>query len=95
MSELAPFFPGEFIEEEMAHRGWDVTRLAVEMSERGATLEEVQVTVLALELYLAVREPGLLLDHKMIAGLSRAFGTSQLIWKRLENQWQAHGMVTR
>lgn len=67
--------PGEYISEEIEERGWSVKDFAakVEWSERVA---------------VEVIDGRLPISPTYAADLSRVFGTSRILWLRLQDAWQ-------
>jgi hypothetical protein len=80
------FCLADFLSEEMQARGWNSADVGIRMKMgAGAGLD-----TLAFEFLLACQDEGLLLDDKMIEGLSRAFGLSQLFFARIHESWLSH-----
>lgn len=71
--------PAEIIEEELKKRGWTTTDLARRMPGDPA------MTVLALDMYLAVREPGCVLGD-YAGAVGEAFGVSR---EMIQRTWSA------
>ena len=76
------FHPSEFIEEEMAARGWSRRDLAERMG------GDVCVNHCALDLYCETRHPEMLLGVNIAEGLAAAFGTSAGLWLNLDKSWR-------
>ena len=81
------FHPGEFIQDEMDERGWTTSDVAARMP------GDPEVNLLALDIYLSVRDRGVLLDRKMAEGLGVAFGVSAQLFINLDDAWRqsVHG----
>jgi plasmid maintenance system antidote protein VapI len=73
--------PRDLIREECEERGWDHERLAREMG------GDVELQKLALDFYDAAPIPAMRLGESGIAGLARAFGTSEEFWRNYERSW--------
>lgn len=80
------FPPGEYIEDEMAARGWTDEDLASRMGGR-----DYAMNLLCLRLILSVRDTHLILDAETAKGLGRAFGTSFQFWLNLDAAWRRDG----
>jgi plasmid maintenance system antidote protein VapI len=85
------FHPGEFIAEEMQHRGWDLIEMAVRMGG-----ESVAVNHLALEMYLTIgaTDKRLRIGETMAAQLGVAFDVNPELFLNLERAWLEHGTAT-
>ena len=89
MSAAETFHPMDFIEEELAWRGWtleDVAFLSGGPDEVG--IEDYGKRLLSFELY-QTRRPCLTIGPVEAGWLSQAFGTSPQLWLRLDAAWQA------
>ena len=75
----------ELVQEEMNHRGWDRDDLADEMCGEG---DDWSATRLCVDLMMEVRDPDLSLGE-VADQLARAFGTSSVLWTRLDDAWRA------
>lgn len=85
------FPPGEYIEDEMKARGWDEEAVA----ERMGGVRDYGMNLLCLQMLLAVRDTGLILDPETAAGLSRAFGVSAQYFLNLDATWRRYGPPSR
>lgn len=79
------FHLGDFIEEEMAERKWSLDELAFRMC--GITQREWQITRLALEMFLVVRDKNVLLGE-MAEQFSRAFSVSLQFFINMHEAWR-------
>jgi plasmid maintenance system antidote protein VapI len=77
------FHVWEFIEEELAERGWTIEDLAARMGPSHPT----EVHLLALELLRDYREPDVKIEGSMANSLSHAFGTSPDLFVNLHANW--------
>jgi plasmid maintenance system antidote protein VapI len=80
---MIKFHPAEFIEEELAFRHWEIPYFVSKMQPKS-----YEVMVLAVQIYLSVRHPGVLLSDEMAEGFSRAFGVSPNLFKNLDKAWR-------
>lgn len=81
------FHPSEFINEELAERGWTLRDLVFRMR-RFEGEKDWAIEMLAVEMYMTVHEPRILLDDKMAEGFSTAFGVSAEMFKNLHKSWR-------
>lgn len=91
MTQTTPsevFHPSVFILEEMAARDWNRDRLASAMCEKMSD-REFGIQRLTLDFYLDIgpNESGLRMGKPGIRAFARAFGTSEKLWKNLEEAW--------
>lgn len=89
MGEQIPtrFSPGDFLEKEMAFRGWTSRDVAMRMGERDP--KSLAFNQCIVEMMLAVREDkNLLIDPKTAAALGQAFGVSPALWLNLDALWR-------
>lgn len=78
MSERTPaevFRPGEYVRDEMAARDWSVETLA-------------EKSGIAAGILIELVERDYPCDERIATGLSRAFGTSAVLWTNLDRIWQ-------
>lgn len=87
MTPAEGFHPAEYIEEELKERGWSVHDLVFRMR-RYESESDWGRECLAVEMYLTVREPGVLLDWKMAIGFGEAFGVSPQMFINLHEAWR-------
>lgn len=80
------FHVGEFIEDEMAARGWTSLDLALRMG--GKTAEEIGLDRLSVDLLCNVHHKDLLMGEKMAAKIAAAFGSSPEYWINLDKAWR-------
>ncbi len=79
-------FPvGEFISDELRYRGWSRNDMAGRMS---FNFDDAKVCRLELDLLIDAPTKGVILSEATAKGLARAFGTSKLMWLKLDQQWQ-------
>ena len=76
------FHPAEFIQGELSERGWSTQYLAELIG------GDVAVNLLALDLYMVVRDPDVRLGS-LASELSRAFGVSEQYFANLERAYLA------
>ena len=92
MNDTTPlaFHPWEFISEEMQERGWDKTRLALEMSvgETAEAATAVEVQMLVIDIIEHIRDPNVLIGDETDKRLCVAFGVSPGFFKRLHESWR-------
>lgn len=88
MSVFLKYHPAEFIEEEMEARQWLIGDLLMHMGPF-ADKREAQIMQLAVEMYLGVREPGLLLSEEMAELFAKAFEVSPQLFSNLDKAWRA------
>lgn len=84
----ATVFPvGSFIADEMQERGWSIEELT---SRTGGD----PVTQLTIELLIHAPTKGVRLDKDTAIKLSMAFGTSYLLWLKLDEAWQQNKQLS-
>lgn len=83
------FHPSEFIEDELAARGWTLDVLAERMASGG--LDGPEVNLLSLRIYRDVgpKEPKIRLGGRTAAALGRALGVEAAFLLELEARWLA------
>ena len=94
MQSAEVFHPAIFIQEELDERGWTLRDLVFRMR-RYESEKDWAVNMLAFELYMAVREKGVLLGEEMAHDLSVAFGTSVEFWVNLDAAWRGRAPQPR
>jgi plasmid maintenance system antidote protein VapI len=77
----------ELIEEEMAERGWTITDLVMNMGPHFSQ-EEWEICQLSWDLFIAVREPYVILGNEMAEQLSTAFGVSAKFFTSFHENWR-------
>ena len=75
----------DIIEEELEARNWTVADLASRMG--GATKEERGIDCLAVQMFIAVRDKGVLLGD-LGAKMAGAFGVSAAMFERMHEGWR-------
>lgn len=81
------FHPGEFINEELEERGWTVRDLVFRMK-RYESEKDWATNLLAVEMYLTVHDPNVILGEEMAAEFSQAFGPSAEYFLNLHKLWK-------
>ena len=80
------FHLAEYLEEEMQERGWSLDDLAFRMC--GIDPKEWAVTRLAIEFFMEIREPNVILGEPMGTQLGKAFGVSPEFLNNLHEAWR-------
>lgn len=84
----AEVFPlGDYIEEELAARGWSVEELAHRMG--GG--RDYGINLLCAQMTIAVHDANLLLDRETAEGFARAFDVSPEMFINLDAAWRKYG----
>jgi hypothetical protein len=89
-TERVPFEPqhlAQLIEEEMAARGWMLGDLVMNMGPH-FTKHDWDVCQLSWEMFMAVREPNILLGDVMAEQLSDAFDVSPKFFTNFHEMWR-------
>lgn len=81
------FHPAEYIQEELDERGWTLRDLVFRMR-RYEDAKDWAINMLTFEMYMAVREPGVVLDEEMARDLGTAFGVSAEFFLNLDRAWR-------
>jgi plasmid maintenance system antidote protein VapI len=76
----------EFIEEEMAARGWSLRDLVFNMR-RYKSEHDWAVNMLAVEMFMSVREPSVIIGD-MAEEFATAFGASADLFTNLHESWR-------
>ncbi len=80
------FHLAEYLEEEMAARGWSLDDLAFRMC--GIDPKEWAITRGSLEMFMALRETNIILGEPMAKQLGNAFGVSPEFLNNLHEAWR-------
>jgi plasmid maintenance system antidote protein VapI len=78
----------ELIEEEMTERGWKIGDLVMNMGPHFTELDW-NVCQLSWEMFMAVREPNILLGDRMAEQLSDAFDVSPKFFTNFHEMWRS------
>ncbi len=78
----APCSPGEYLAEELEARGWTPLDLASRMA-----LASTPVHLLSVQMLLAVKDKGLIVDHETSRLLGAALGVSDGLFENLSKSW--------
>ena len=82
-------FPvGVFIREEMEARGWDISRLAVEMGD--IARPALDINFLTVELLLNIADPDCRLGQETADKLGRAFGVSGKMFTAIDESYRRY-----
>ena len=81
------FHLSEFINEELAERGWTLRDLVFRMR-RYEGEADWAVEMLAMEMFMTVHEKSIFLDQKTADGLATAFGVSAQFFLNMHEAWR-------
>ena len=79
--------PSVFIREEMKARGYSLNDVTFRMR-RYESEKDWQIERLALELYLEVQTPNMVLSRTQARGLGAAFGVSAKLFENMHSAWR-------
>lgn len=80
------FHPSIYIKDELQERGWTLQDLVFRMRRYEGT-KDWALNMLAMEMYMAVKEPNIIIDQRMATELGTAFGVSPELWLNLDRLW--------
>jgi len=89
MSKFTGFHVGEYIADEIEARGWTRRDLAERMG------GDVAVNLLTLDLLIDLPSLESTLGQETADALSLAFGTSSVLWMKLDASWRAENGATQ
>jgi len=87
MSDRLAFHPSVFIKDELEERKWSVHDLVFRMR-RYDSEKDWGINCLAVEMYLEVHEPGVILSCAMAMQFGDAFGISAEMFLNLDAAWR-------
>jgi hypothetical protein len=79
--------PSVFINEELAERGWSLRDMVFRMR-RFDSENDWGRELLAMEMYMAVHDPRIILDQQQADGLGTAFDVSPQFFLNLHDSWR-------
>ena len=81
------FHVSEFINEELAERGWSLRDLVFRMR-RYESAADWAIEMLAIEMFMVVHEKNIVLDQNMADGLGAAFDVSPQLFINMHETWR-------
>ena len=81
------FHVSEFINEELAERGWSLRDLVFRMR-RYESENDWAIEMLAVEMFMIVHEKNIALDQKMADGFGAAFDVSPQLFINMHEAWR-------